>query len=141
VKANRPTGVTAIAGLFFLVAVYLLVVGLVMLARPGLVSMAAGADFLGGLEVAGPYMFLLTAVVGTAIGLGLWRLRNWARRMAALLALFGIVLLVPAVSSAVISFRVSKLALSGLEMIARVTIVWYLYQSPTRESFERGRTT
>ena len=136
-KADRPAGVTAIAALFFWAAAYLLVVGLVMLARPGLVSMAAGADLLGGLEVAGPYMFLLMAAGGTAIGLGLWRLHNWARRMAALVALLGIVLLVPAVSSAAISFRLSKLAWSGLEVMVRVAIAWYLYQSPTRESFAR----
>src|SRR2546425_10421657 len=46
VSRERPTIVTAIAALFLLSAVYLLIVGLAMLARPGLVSMAAGADLL-----------------------------------------------------------------------------------------------
>ncbi len=86
-KADRPRGVTAIAVLFLLAAAYLLVVGLLMLASPGLISMAAGADLLAGLEVAGPYMFLLMAAVGTTIAVGLLHLRNWARRVAALVAL------------------------------------------------------
>jgi hypothetical protein len=35
-----------------------------MLLRPGMISMSAGAPLLFGLELAGPYMFLLMAVVG-----------------------------------------------------------------------------
>src|SRR5207249_4238779 len=56
VSRERPTIVTAIAALFLLSAVYLLIVGLTMLARPGFLSMAAGADLLSGLETAGPYV-------------------------------------------------------------------------------------
>ena len=44
---ERPAGVTAVAAAFFLAAAYLLVVGLTMLARPGLVSMVAGAAIAG----------------------------------------------------------------------------------------------
>jgi hypothetical protein len=136
VKADRPAGVTAIAGLFLLAAIYLLLVGLVMLASPGLVSMAAGADLLGGLEVAGPYMFLLMAAAGTAIGLGLLRRHNWARRLTIVIAMIGIVLLVPTVSRAVVGFRIGKLAWGGLGMIVRVMIVWYLHQPHVKEVFE-----
>ncbi len=135
-KADRPRGVTAIALLFVLAASYLLAVGLVMLASPGVISMAAGADLLGGLEVAGPYMFLLMAAVGTAISLGLLHLRNWARRVAIVIAMIGVVLLLPRVSSAVVDFRIGKLAWGGLAVIVRVVIVWYLYQVPVREVFE-----
>src|SRR5438552_19042819 len=95
----RPIGVSLIAILFLLVAAYLIAVGAVMLLTPGNVSMSAGADLLGGLEVAGPYMFLLIAVA-TAIGVGVLRLYNWARRLAILAALLGMVLLLPSVSSA-----------------------------------------
>ena len=133
---ERPTIVTAIAALFLLSAVYLLIVGLTMLARPGFLSMAAGADLLSGLETAGPYMFLVVSAAGIAVGFGLLRLQNWARRIAALLALIGIVLLVPRVSSAVVAARGSALALCGLGIIIRVVIVFSLYQTPVREIFE-----
>lgn len=133
---ERPTIVTAIAALFLLSAVYLLGIGLTMLARPGLVSMAAGADVLSGLETAGPYMFLLVGSAGIAVGIGLLRLHNWARRVAALLALIGIVLLVPRVSGAVVALRIATLVWSGLEVIIRVVIVFSLYQAPVREVFE-----
>jgi hypothetical protein len=133
--AERPPGVTAIAIAFLSAAAYLLGVGLTMLAHPGLVSMAAGASLLGGLELAGPYMFLLVAAIGIAIALGLLRLHNWARWMAILVALIGVVLLLPSVSSAVVDFHFGKLALGGLETIVRVIIIWYLFQEPVREAF------
>src|SRR5207245_3153301 len=136
VSRERPTIVTAIAALFLLSAVYLLIVGLAMLARPGLVSMAAGADLLSGLETAGPYMFLLVSAAGISVGVGLLRLQNWARRIATLLALIGLVLLVLMVSGAVVAARISALAWSGLGIIVRVVIVFSLYQAPVREIFE-----
>ncbi len=79
---SRPVGVTTIALLFLLVAAYLCVTGGVMLARPGAISMSTGAWLLGGLELAGPYMFLLISAVAAIIGWGLLRMYNWARRLA-----------------------------------------------------------
>lgn len=131
----RPIGVSLIATLFLLAAAYLIVIGTVMLLSPGTVSMSSGADLLGGLEVAGPYMFLLVAVAATAIGVGLLRLHNWARRVAIVTALLGMVLLLPAVSSAVLDFRIAKLAWGGLGVMVRAMIVWYLYQHPVKEAF------
>jgi hypothetical protein len=128
--------VTAVAVAFLLAAAYLLAVGLTMLVRPGLVSMAAGVELLGGLELAGPYMFLLAAALGAAIAFGLWRLHRWARWLAILVALIGVVLLLPSVSSAVLDFRLGKLIWGGLGTIARVMIIWYLFQEPVKEGFE-----
>ena len=131
----RPIGVSLIATLFLVTATYLIVVGAVMLLSPGSVSMSSGADLLGGLEVAGPYMFLLIAVVAVAIGAGLLRLHNWARRLAILAALLGMVLLLPSVSSAVLDFRMTQLIWGGLGVMVRAMIVWYLYQLPVKEAF------
>lgn len=132
---ERPAGVTAVAAAFLLAAAYLLAVGLTMLARPGLVSMAAGAELLGGLELAGPYMFLLIGALGGVIALGLWRLHGWARWLAILAAMIGVAMLLPSVSSAVLDFRIAKLASGGLGVIVRTLIVWYLLQQPAREAF------
>ena len=46
------------------------------------------------------------------------------------------VLLIPAVSTAVIGFRFSKLVRGGLEIVGRVIFVFYLYQPRVREAFE-----
>ena len=132
--SSIPTGVTAIAIVFFLAAAYLGLLGMVMLASPGAVSMALGAPLLSGLELAGPYMFLLTSAVGALIGWGLLRLNHWARRAAIALAFIGVVMLVPGVSAAAVDFRASLLW-GGLGIMVRVMIVWYLYQSPVAERF------
>ena len=135
----RPSGVTAIAGLFFAAAAYLLIVALVLLLRPGTVSLMAGSPLLGGLELAGPYMFLLMSAVGATIGLGLWRMHNWARRMAILAAMLGVALLVPTVSAQATSSPSLALAESALGVIVRIVSLWYLYQAPVADAFSSGR--
>jgi hypothetical protein len=132
---SRPPGVTAVATTFFLAAAYLFVLAILMLLAPGTVSMFLAAPLLSGLELAGPYMFLLMAALGAAIGWGLLRLNRWARRAALIIAMIGVVLLVPAVSSAVIEFRVG-LVWGWLGVIVRVVMIWYLYRAETREAFE-----
>ncbi len=100
--------------------------------------MRTGASLLGGLELAGPYMFLLTGAVAAVTGLGLLRLNNWARRVAIALAILGVLLLVPSVSSAVVDFRASTLAWGGFGVMIRVIIAWYLFQEPVRIAFQQG---
>jgi hypothetical protein len=133
---SRPFGVTAVATIFLLAAAYLFALGVLMLLAPETVSMSLGAPLLSGLELAGPYMFLLMAALGKTIGLGLLRLNRWARRAALMIAMIGVVLLVPTVSSAVIEFRVG-LVWAWLGVIVRVVMIWYLYQTQTKEAFEK----
>jgi hypothetical protein len=134
----RPTIVSAIAALFFLAGGYLGGAGLLMLASPGLLGMRVGAPLLSGLELAGPYMFLLTGAAAGLIGWGLLRLNNWARRAAAIIALLGVLMLVPSVSSAVVNSNVSALAWGGLGVIVRVIVAWYLWQAPVVEAFQKS---
>jgi hypothetical protein len=133
--AERPAGVTAVAAAFLLAAVYLLVVGLTMLIRPEVIGMTVGSELLGEYRFSGPYVFLLVAAVGAAVTFGLWRLHRWARWAAIILAVMGLVMLVPSVSAAVVFFRMAKLALGALGVIVRTMIVWYLFQEPTVNAF------
>jgi hypothetical protein len=135
--SSVPFGVAAISIVFFLATVYLGLLGVIMLVSPDTVSMALGAPLLDGLELAGPYMFLLMAGVGVLIGWGLLRLNNWARWSAIAVAFVGIVMLVPAVSAAAVDFRASLLW-GGLAIIVRVMIVWYLYQEPVKRAFAKA---
>ena len=136
--ASIPTGVIVIASVFFLAAAYLALIGAIMLAAPGTVSMALGGPLLDGLELAGPYMFLLMAAFGALIGWGLLRLNNWARRAAIAAGIIGLVMLVPSVSAAAVDFRPSRLW-AGLGIILRVMALWYLYQTPVAEYFSRNK--
>jgi multidrug transporter EmrE-like cation transporter len=44
-------------------------------------------------------------------------------------------MLLPSVSSAMLDFRIARLAWGGLGTILRVLIVWYLLQEPVHNSF------
>jgi multidrug transporter EmrE-like cation transporter len=134
---QRPTGVTAIAILFFLSAAYLAGLGAVMLVAPGSVSMMLGSPLLFGLELAGPYMFLLTALVEFVVAWGLLRLNNFARRAATIVAVLGVAMLVPSVSASMVSLSVKGLIWGGLGVIVRVMIAWYLWQRPVMDVFEK----
>jgi hypothetical protein len=131
-----PSGVRAIAALFALCGIYLGIAGALMQVRPGLVPMAAGAPLLFGLEVAGPYMFLLTAVVGAGIAWGLLELNNIVRHAATLIAITGIVMLVPPVSAAAVMVQPKALVLGGLGIIVRVVVAWYLSRGHIADHFK-----
>ena len=132
-----PSGVRAIALLFALCSGFLAASGCLILLRPGTISMSAGAPLLFGLELAGPYMFLLVASVGAVVAWGLFRLSNIARRVAILIAVSGVVMLIPAVSAATIMVQPKMLALGGLGIIVRVIIAWYFWREDVAAQFGR----
>jgi hypothetical protein len=134
-----PDGVRAIATLFALCGIYLTTVAILMLARPGAISMTAGAPLLFGLELAGPYMFLWIAVAAGGISWGLMRLNNIMRHAAILAACAGVVMLVPLVSGAVVTVQPGALIRGGLGIIIRVMVAWYLSQAHIAEQFKAPR--
>ena len=123
--------------MFALCGAYLGAAGLLMLARPGLLGMSVGAPLLFGLELAGPAMFLLMAAVGGAIAWGLMKRNNIVRHAAILIAIAGIVMLVPSVSAAAVMVQTKALAFGGLGIIVRVIVAWYLSQGHIADEFRR----
>jgi hypothetical protein len=110
-----------------------------MLLSPGTISMSAGAPLLFGLELAGPYMFLLMSVVAGGVAWGLVELNNIVRHVATLIAITGIVMLIPSVSGATVMAQLKPLALGGLGIIVRVMVAWYLSQAEIADLFRRPR--
>jgi hypothetical protein len=134
---ERPAGVTVTAIVFFSAAGYLLAAGLVMVIRPGLLSIEVGWPLLTGLELAGPIVFFLVAGVDAVVGLGLLWLDNWVRWMAILVAALGVLMLFPSLSAAVFGLHFSPLAWGGLGVILRVMIIQYLVRPEVRDVFEK----
>ncbi len=130
----RPAGVSAIAAALFFVSGYIAVLGSILLIAPGTISLSLGAPLLHGLELAGPYMFFLCAAAGAIVGFGLLRLNNLARRAAIMIALAGMIMLIPKVSADTADFSL-RFFLAGSMIIIRMMIVWYLWQSWTAEKF------
>jgi hypothetical protein len=131
-----PSGVRAIAALFALCGTYLAIAGALMLLRPGTISMKAGAPLLLGLELSGPYMFLLMALVGIGVAWGLMELNNLVRHAAVLIAIAGIVMLVPSVSAATVNTQLKGLVLGGFGIIVRVIVAWYLSRGDIADQFK-----
>jgi len=97
--------------------------------------MSAGAPLLFGLELAGPYMFLLMAVAAGGVAWGLVELNNIARHAAVLIAVAGVVMLVPSVSAATVMVQPKALALGGLGIIVRVMVAWHLSRGEVADQF------
>jgi hypothetical protein len=132
---ERPAGLSAIAGAFFLVAGYLCVVGGIEFTAPGTISPAMRAPFMYGRELAGPQSAILVGAGWAMVGWGLWRIQNWARWAAVVLMVLGIAAGVPAVSAASIDPG-WRLVWYGGQMMAKVVAVWYLVFAPdAREAF------
>jgi len=131
---QRPIGVTAIATLFALVSGYLAALGLIMLLAPGAVSMSLGAPLLHGLQLAGPYMFLLTGAVAAIVAFGLYRLNNLARRAAIMVCFAGMVMLLPKVSADAADIS-PRFFIAGSMVVIRMMIIWYLCQIWIAEKF------
>ena len=92
---QRPAGVTVISILFFAAAIYLWTIGVVKLVAPDAITLMSGAQFMYGLELAGPYMALLVGSGWAVVGWGLFCLHNWARWAAMLVMVIGVARLVP----------------------------------------------
>src|SRR5256886_14505171 len=138
---QRPTGVTAIAVVFLLIAACLGGIGVVMLVSPEAVSMTRGAPLLHGLELGGPYAALLVGAAWALIGWGLLRLYDWARLAGRRVVVSGVGVLVARFALNASRFR-SSLVWEGLEVSMRVAVVWYLFRKPVAGQFsETARAT
>jgi len=125
---QRPFGVTALAVLFALAAVYLSAIVAILVISPGAISLMSAKYFLYGLELAGPYMILLGGSVYGIVAWGLFRLQNWARWIAMLIVAFSLAPLVPKISMAELGVPVLWY---GLQIAVRVAAAWYLAQAPS----------
>ena len=125
--SQRPPGVTAVAILFFLASICLFTIAIVKLTAPEAISLMSGAQFMYGLELAGPYMALLIGSGWALVGWGLFRLHNWARWTAMLVMTIGIAWLVPKISMAELGV---PLLWYGLQIAVRAAAAWYLAQAP-----------
>ena len=118
-----------IAALFFLVAAYLITIGVADLVAPGALWMTMGTGITYGRELTGPQTALSVGAGWALVGWGLYRLHNWARWSAMLLMVIGVAGSVPAVSAAARDLT-WRFFFYGFQIMVRVVIAWYLAASP-----------
>ena len=125
--SQRPPGVTVIAFLFFLAAIYLWTFAVIKLLAPESISLTSAGVLMFGFELAGPYMALLVGAGWAIVGWGLFRLHNWARWSATLVMVLGVASLVPSISMAALGLPIFWY---GLQIALRAAAAWYLAQAP-----------
>jgi hypothetical protein len=126
---ERPASVTVIAALFFLVAGYLVAIGIAEFVAPGMMEMMRGTGVTYGRELNGPQTAISVGAGWALVGWGLYRLRNWARWCAMALMVLGVAALVPAVSAAARDLT-WRFFFYGAQIMVRIVIGWYLAASP-----------
>jgi hypothetical protein len=126
---ERPASVTVIAALFFMVAGYLVVLGIAEFFDPGALSMTREAGLTYGRELGGPQTAISVGLGWALVAWGLYRLGNWARWCALLLMVIGVAGSVPAVSAAARDLT-WRFFFYGAQIMVRVVIAWYLAASP-----------
>lgn len=120
--------------LLFVASAHLIALAIVWFVNPDAFPLSLAAPLLHGLELAGPYMFLICAAVGMLVGIGLLRLNNYARRATIVIAVAGIVMLIPKMSAAAVDIS-AELLIVAVQVIVRVVIVWYMWQKWTAKEF------
>ena len=129
---ERPAGVNAIAFCFGVVGVYLFTSGIATLVLPDREPLRQITLLVLGLLFVGPYVSLLAGVFAGMIAVGLWRLNKWGRWAAMIMAAAGILTLAPGVSSPRLGWT---FAASGLGIILRVMLLWYLWRDDVARVF------
>ena len=131
---ERPAGILPVAALCAVTGIASLMFAALLFLQ--LVPLSYGSVLLpGGLEQSGPISFLVYAGLTLGLAWGLWTRRGWARRLTLLLAAIGVVLAVPAISSAVVDSRAASIIREGLQIMLRVAVIYYLTQEPVRDWF------
>jgi hypothetical protein len=82
-----------------------------------------------------PVALIILGALGLALGLGLWSLRSWARKVAIVLSALGVVGAIVGVGTAVSAGTSTEIVLSFLSVAVRSFILWYLLQPHVKQAF------
>ena len=135
---NRPTGVTILAVLHFLGAGFAVLCGFGFLFGGTLLALL-GMSFPAG--IAGFWLavvaasFFAGAVLAVLVGVGLLRLRSWARLVSIVLAGLGLLFAVLGVSSALLHFSVFLTIREVLVAVLYLWIMTYLLKPHVKQAF------
>jgi hypothetical protein len=154
---KRPTGVTVLAIINFLEGfVFLLLAGALWLVAWAMgqgelagasADLSSGsAEVLEALEWLGARGLLSALVAGVAVfgglylalGVGLWRLKDWARVTMVILTGARVPIVLWGLTASLLDREPASLVLDALIVFVYVWIVWYLFQPPVKQTFGAG---
>ena len=140
---ERPTGITILALFNFIWAFFSVLTAMVFFSGLGLVGVRAGAASAvrGGAPVAlarglGTVSGILVASgIEVLAGVGLLKLRNWARILTIILASVGLLLAARGVVTSLLHFQLFALVIRSVFVGFYALILWYLFQARVRRAF------
>jgi hypothetical protein len=142
----RPTGVTVIAVLFFLGAAFCLLGGIVMIAGGGfmatLINQQGGqgssgaAGLFAGLGVVMGVVFLIGAAIEILLGIGLIKLKGWARMATIILTAAFAVLYLFGLLSSLAHFVLLNFVVTLAILAIQCLIIWYLLTPEVKAAFQ-----
>lgn len=142
---NRPTGVTLIAVLCFIGGAFLLLAGVVMVAGGGMLATVmsqqgaqAGplAGILAGLGAALGIFFLALATLDIVMGVGLIKLKEWARMVTLVVTAIFAALGAWGLLTSFTHFVVSAVLFKVIVLALQVWIVMYLLKPEVKAAFQ-----
>ncbi|HEC76636.1 MAG TPA: hypothetical protein ENI33_05215 [Thermoplasmatales archaeon] len=109
---GKPAGIVVLAILYGLEAIVLLGTGALFFAGGGMLGFGLGGAVLAGAGI----IIVLIGLIDLLIAYGLWTLKSWARTMAIIFAIIGL-----------IGFPIGT--------IISIIILWYLFKPEIKEAF------
>jgi len=114
-----PTGVKVISVLYYIGAVLSVLFGILFIIGAG--AIGSVAEQIPGLALAGAGLFVVVgiifialAVLGFFIGKGLWKAQNWARIVAIVFAVLGVLMALSSLVQGIIGSSIIGLITNGL---------------------------
>ena len=142
---GRPVGVTILAVLYFLGAVFCLLGGIGMMMGGGMMATllnqqgqgsGGAAGLMAGLGAAFGVVILIFAALDALLGWGLWKLKNWARIITIVLMVISIGLQLFGLVGILAHFNLFSLILTVVFVAIYAWIVWYLLQPNVKAAFQ-----
>jgi len=147
---GRPVGVTILAILDFIGAVFCILGGIGMIAGGGLMASimsqqqaqgaGAGAGFLAGLGALAAVVFLVLAAIYVLLGVGLWKLKNWARIITVVLTALGVISTLFGLIGLFAHFVAFAFVVNVIVLAIEALIIWYLLRADVKAAFVGGQS-
>src|SRR5215468_3422012 len=148
---NRPVGVTIIAILVLIGAAFCILGGIGMMFGGGMLATimsqqqaqgsAAGAGVLAGLGAVGGIVMLVIAVLYLLVGIGLWKLKNWARLVTVILTAIGAVFQLFILVTLLLHFNIFSVMVTAVVLAIQALIIWYLLRADVKAAFMGGQAS
>ena len=148
---NRPVGVTILAIVCFIFTALCVIGGILAIAGGGFIATlinqsggqgsAGAAGLLAGLGAAIAVFFLIGAAINALVGWGLWKLKEWARIVAIVLAAISALFQALGVFGSLLHFNILGILWSGFVLAIDALIIWYLLKPEVKAAFQGAQVT